>query len=114
MRYYSAIFVNGSKFCTPLLQVSSSTIFFTRNVPFRDVAKAGLKFGDEGSALCTLIVYRTHSLTDMDPEEEKDQQKALAEEFKPLLDWLKVEAKDIVRDGMFSMLSIILTVQILH
>lgn len=36
---------------------------------------------------------------DTDPEEEKAEQKALAEQYKPLLDWLKNEAKDIVRDG---------------
>ena len=54
-----------------------------RKVPFQDVAKAGLKFGDE----------------DLDPKEEKERQKQLTEEYKPLLDWLKKEAQDIVRDG---------------
>jgi hypothetical protein len=51
----------------------------------------------------TLKVYLTHTLPDLDPEEDKDEQKDLAEKFKPLLDWLKVEAKDIVRDGTLSM-----------
>lgn len=40
-------------------------------------------------------------LIELDPEEEKEQQKALEEEFKPLVDWLKAEAKDVVRDGAF-------------
>lgn len=70
----------------PLDEILFSNLRQWKNVPLQDVAKAGLKFGDE----------------DMDPEEEKDQQKALAEEFKPLLDWLKVEAKDIVRDVVVS------------
>jgi heat shock protein beta len=41
-------------------------------------------------------------LVDLDPEEEKAQQKSLEEKFQPLLDWLKVEAKDSVRDGVFT------------
>lgn len=36
---------------------------------------------------------------DADPEEEKEIQKALTEQYKPLLDWLKKEAQDVVRDG---------------
>lgn len=43
---------------------------------------------------------RVDSFAELDPEEEKEEQKALAEKFKPLIDWLKVEAKDIVRDGI--------------
>lgn len=52
-----------------------------RAVPFQDVAKAGLKFGDES------------------PEEEKAELESFTEKFKPLLTWLKKEAGEIVRDG---------------
>lgn len=52
-----------------------------RAVPFQDVAKAGLKFGDES------------------PEEEKAELESLTEKFKPLLTWLKKEAGELVRDG---------------
>lgn len=41
-------------------------------------------------------------LVEEDPEEEKAKQKQLTEEYKPLLDWLKKETKDIVRDGELS------------
>jgi heat shock protein 90kDa beta len=37
---------------------------------------------------------------DLEAEEEKEEQKVLTEKFKPLLDWLKVQVKDIVQDGM--------------
>lgn len=56
---------------------------FHRKVPFQDVAKAGLKFGDE------------------DPDEEKAELQALTEKFRPLLDWLKKEAGELVREGQF-------------
>jgi heat shock protein 90kDa beta len=66
------------------------------------VAKAGLKFGDEGKFLSVVRKYRliNRFLLDLDAEEEKDEEKALTEKFKPLLDWLKVQVKDIVQDGM--------------
>lgn len=35
---------HSSKYQTPM-------IFLVRNIPFQDVAKAGLKFGDEGLAI---------------------------------------------------------------
>lgn len=54
-----------------------------RNIPFQDVAKAGLKFGDE----------------DLDPEEEKAQKLELEERYKPLVAWLKKEAGNTVMDG---------------
>ncbi|KAF9451709.1 HSP90-domain-containing protein [Macrolepiota fuliginosa MF-IS2] len=66
----------------PLDEIMVGNIRQWKNVQFQDVAKAGLKFGDE----------------DQDPEEEKAEQKKLTEEYKPLLDWLKVEAKDVVQD----------------
>jgi len=57
-----------------------------KGVPFQDAAKAGLKFGDE----------------DLDPEEEKTQQKEREEKFQPLIDWLKKEADGVVRDVVLS------------
>ncbi|KAH9482631.1 Endoplasmin [Psilocybe cubensis] len=57
-----------------------------KNVPFQDAAKAGLKFGDE----------------DLDPEEEKERMKQLEEDFKPLVDYLKKEIGDTVRDVVLS------------
>lgn len=41
-------------------------------------------------------------LLDEDPEEEKEIQKQLTEEYQPLLDWFKKETKDIVRNGACS------------
>ena len=37
---------------------------------------------------------------DLEPEEEMEQQKKLEEKFKPLVEWLKKEANDAVRDGV--------------
>ncbi len=56
----------------------------TRKISFQDVAKAGLKFGDE--------------------EEEKEQEESLTKKYKPLLDWLKKQSEGIVRDGSFCLL----------
>ncbi|PCH41165.1 heat shock protein Hsp90 [Wolfiporia cocos MD-104 SS10] len=70
----------------PLDEIFVQNLRVWKRVSFQDVAKAGLRFGDE----------------DMSPEEEKEEQKALTEEFKPLLDWLKKEAKDVVRDVVIS------------
>ncbi len=53
-----------------------------RRVPFQDVAKAGLKFGDEEAQ-----------------KDEKAEMEAAKEKFKPLLDYLKKEAGDKVREG---------------
>jgi len=53
-----------------------------KKIPFQDVAKAGLKFGDEES----------------DPEDKV----ALTEKYKPLLDWIKAEASHIVQDVVIS------------
>ena len=43
--------------------------------------------------------YFTHLFPAEDPEEEKALQKQLTEEYKPLLEWIKKEAKDVVQDG---------------
>lgn len=39
------------------------------------------------------------SCAEMSADEEKAEQKALTEEFKPLIDWLRNEAQDVIRDG---------------
>lgn len=39
------------------------------------------------------------SLLDLDEDEEKEQLKELQEKFQPLLDYLKKEAQEVVRDG---------------
>ncbi|KAH8118404.1 heat shock protein Hsp90 [Phellopilus nigrolimitatus] len=70
----------------PLDEVLFQNLQRWKKIPFQDVAKAGLKFGDE----------------DLDPEEEKESQKELAEKFEPLLKWLKAQAGNIVRDVVIS------------
>jgi len=54
-----------------------------KKVPFQDVAKSGLKFGDE----------------ELDPQADNT---ILTEKFQPLLTWLKGEAAHIVRDVVIS------------
>ncbi|KXN90242.1 Endoplasmin [Leucoagaricus sp. SymC.cos] len=66
----------------PLDEIMFGNIREWKKIPFQDVAKAGLRFGDE----------------DQDPEEEKALKKKLTEEYMPLLEWIKKEAKDIVQD----------------
>ncbi|OBZ70180.1 Endoplasmin [Grifola frondosa] len=72
----------------PLDEVFVSNIRRWKKLPFQDVAKAGLKFGDE----------------ELDPEEEKEQQKLLSEKFQPLTDWLRdeVRANGMARDVVIS------------
>jgi hypothetical protein len=53
-------------------------------------------------SIVTPQIYNNCISSDLDAE-DKEQQKALEETYKPLLDWLKVQAKDIVRDGTLSM-----------
>ena len=38
-------------------------------------------------------------LTDLDAEEEKATRAETKEKFKPLLNWLRIQAEDVVRDG---------------
>jgi heat shock protein 90kDa beta len=72
----------------------------SRGVPFQDVAKAGLMFGDEGIFQRSKDSFFLFFITlDSDPEEEKEEQKALEVKFQPLIEWLKYEAKDSVLDG---------------
>ena len=46
------------------------------------------------------LVSTAHSV-DVDVDVEKEEQEALAEEFSPLLQWLKNQAQEVVRDGRF-------------
>lgn len=70
----------------PLDEILFTTLRVWEKLTFQDVAKTGLKFGDE----------------DEDPEEEKAKQKALEEKFKPLTEWLKNETSSIVMDVTLS------------
>jgi hypothetical protein len=40
-------------------------------------------------------------ITDNEGEDSKEAQKRLGEKFKPLIEWLKEETKDVVRDGEY-------------
>ncbi|KAL5527454.1 hypothetical protein ACEPAG_6245 [Sanghuangporus baumii] len=70
----------------PLDEILFQNLKRWKKMSFQDVAKAGLKFGDE----------------DLDQEEEKEQQKELSEKFKPLITWLKERAQGVVRDVVIS------------
>lgn len=75
---------------------------FLRDIPFQDAAKAGLKFGDEGKTsenLPAALIQRATSYLDRDAAAEKAQYIELEEKFKPLINWLKQEAGDTVRNG---------------
>ncbi|EMD40828.1 hypothetical protein CERSUDRAFT_111414 [Gelatoporia subvermispora B] len=69
----------------PLDEIFVQNMRVWKKVQFQDVAKAGLKFGDEA-----------------DPEEEKQELEVLTEKFRPLLDWLKGQAEEVVRDVVIS------------
>lgn len=68
----------------PLDEIFIQTVRHWKNLPFQDVARQGLKFGDE------------------DPEAEKKELETLTEKFKPLLDFVKAEASHAVRDVVIS------------
>ncbi|KZT72468.1 HSP90-domain-containing protein [Daedalea quercina L-15889] len=70
----------------PLDEIFVQNLRLWKTVPFQDVAKAGLRFGDE----------------ELSPEEEKAEQNKLTEEYEPLLTWLKQQAGDVVRDVVIS------------
>ncbi|KAJ7283667.1 Hsp90 protein-domain-containing protein [Mycena rebaudengoi] len=67
----------------PLDEILVQNIRQWKNVPFQDVAKAGLKF-------------------DLDEAEEKEQKKELEEKFQPLLLYLKNQSEAVVRDVIIS------------
>ena len=97
--------VAGSEFSACIRFRSGRSIDgFYRTISFQDVAKAGLKFGDEGASPpgfdCVWLSDVT-SFADTDPEEEKAEQAALTEKFEPLIDWLRKEVREkgAARDG---------------
>ncbi|KAJ3810029.1 Hsp90 protein-domain-containing protein [Lentinula aff. lateritia] len=72
-------------FTEPLDEIFVQNIRRWKNVPFQDIAKVGLKFGDE----------------DTDEEEEKEQQKEAAQKYKPLMEYLQKQGRGVVRDDSF-------------
>ncbi|KAI0650307.1 heat shock protein Hsp90 [Trametes meyenii] len=72
----------------PLDEVFITNIRRWKKIPFQDVAKGGLKFGDE----------------ELDPEEEKEEQARLTEKYKPLIEWLRKEIREkgVARDVVIS------------
>jgi len=73
-------------FTDPLDEILIQSIRRWRDVPFQDIAKVGLKFGDE----------------DDDEEAEKKQMKEAAKKYKSLIDYLRTQAKGVVRDVVIS------------
>jgi heat shock protein beta len=69
----------------PLDEILVQNLRHYKNVAFQDVAKAGLKFGDEDVEL-----------------QEKEEKEEATEEYQPLLKYLKEHSKDIVRDVVIS------------
>ncbi|KAG1892466.1 Hsp90 protein-domain-containing protein [Suillus subluteus] len=67
----------------PLDEIMLQSIRKWKGVPFQDVAKAGLDFGD-------------------DTLEEKDTIAELTDKYAPLLEWLKIEAGDNVKNVIVS------------
>lgn len=67
----------------PLDEILVQTLRTWKGFKFQDIAKAGLDFGD-------------------DTEEDKDVMVELQEKYAPLLEWLKVEAQEVVRDVVLS------------
>ncbi|KAI1789557.1 heat shock protein Hsp90 [Ganoderma leucocontextum] len=62
----------------PLDEVFITNVRRWKTIKFQDVAKTGLKFGDE----------------ETDPDEEKAEQTALTERFQPLIEWLRKEVRE--------------------
>ncbi|KAJ7095368.1 Hsp90 protein-domain-containing protein [Mycena belliarum] len=69
----------------PLDEILVQNLRHYKNVPFQDVAKAGLKFGDE-------------ELEAQEKEEKEEQE----EKFQPLIKYLKNHSQDVVRDVVIS------------
>ena len=78
----------------PLDEIFLQNLRTWQKLSFQDVAKTGLKFGDE----------------EEDPEEEKERQKELTEQYKPLLEWFKQETKDVVRNGRLRLMLILVNI----
>ncbi|KAJ7904479.1 heat shock protein Hsp90 [Mycena olivaceomarginata] len=69
----------------PLDEIFVQNLRHYKNVAFQDVAKAGLKFGDEELEA-----------------QEKEEKEAATEKYQPLLKYLKEHSKDVVRDVVIS------------
>ncbi|KAJ7068255.1 Hsp90 protein-domain-containing protein [Mycena amicta] len=69
----------------PLDEILVGNLRQYKNIPFQDVAKAGLKFGDE----------------EVEKEEKTDKEEQ-TERYAPLLKYLKEHSKDVVRDVIIS------------
>lgn len=67
----------------PLDEILVQTLRTWKGFKFQDVAKAGLVYGD-------------------DTEEDREAMAALGQKYGPLLEWLKVEADEVVRDVVLS------------
>ncbi|KAG8732134.1 hypothetical protein FRC11_000559, partial [Ceratobasidium sp. 423] len=80
-RGYEVLLLND-----PMDEILMSHLRNWKGMDFQDVAKKGLKFGDE----------------DEDPEEEKARQEELKETYKPLLEYLKNETAGVVLDVVLS------------
>ncbi|KAJ1309073.1 hypothetical protein OPQ81_004752 [Rhizoctonia solani] len=80
-RGYEVLLLND-----PMDEILMSHLRNWKGMQFQDVAKKGLKFGDE----------------DEDAEEEKARQDELKEAYKPLLEYLKNETAGVVLDVILS------------
>ncbi|KAJ7276359.1 Hsp90 protein-domain-containing protein [Mycena haematopus] len=69
----------------PLDEILVQNLRHYKNIAFQDVAKAGLKFGDEEVE-----------------EQEKEEKEAATEKYQPLLKYLREYSKDVVRDVIVS------------
>ncbi|KAG2077431.1 HSP90-domain-containing protein [Suillus decipiens] len=83
----------------PLDEIMLQSIRDWKGVPFQDVAKAGLDFGD-GKLPSTRGFHCPYIRTDT--AEERDTIAELTDKYAPLLEWLKIEAGDNVKDVIVS------------
>ena len=65
-------------------EIFVTTVRVWKNLSFQDVAKKGLKYGDE------------------DPEAEKKQMEEYTEQYRPLLDFFTKKTNDLVKEVIIS------------
>ena len=65
-------------------EIFVTTVRAWKNLQFQDVAKKGLKYGDEN------------------PEAERKQMEEYAEQYKPLLEFFSKKTKDLVKEVIIS------------
>ncbi|KAJ7228675.1 Hsp90 protein-domain-containing protein [Mycena pura] len=85
----------------PLDEILIQNIRQFKNIPFQDVAKAGLKFGDEGLPISAVSLPNSNDTLDVE-EEEKAEKEIQTERYTPLINYLKSHSKDVVRDVIIS------------